>query len=186
MRVIRRLKAAPQRDVTVAQLAVSLNLSSSRFTSLFESHVGGPPARYLRTLRVERARRLLEQTSLSVREVMAHVGIRDPSYFTRDFRRHYGFVPMELRRRRRAGEEHDQGTRLAPPDKKEGSMNWDQIEGSWKQVKGKAKEQWGRLTDDELDQAAGQRDQLVGKVQERYGYARDRAEREVDEAVRHW
>ena len=50
-------------------------------------------------------------------------------------------------------------------------MNWDQIEGSWKQVKGKAKEQWGRLTDDELDQAAGRREQLIGKVQERYGYA---------------
>jgi uncharacterized protein YjbJ (UPF0337 family) len=45
-------------------------------------------------------------------------------------------------------------------------MNWDQIEGSWKQVKGKAKEQWGRLTDDELDQAAGRREQLIGKVQD--------------------
>jgi uncharacterized protein YjbJ (UPF0337 family) len=66
------------------------------------------------------------------------------------------------------------------------TMNWDQIEGSWKQVKGKAKEQWGRLTDDELDQAAGRREQLIGKVQERYGYARDRAESEVDEAVRRW
>ena len=51
-------------------------------------------------------------------------------------------------------------------------MNWDQIEGSWKQIKGKAKEQWGRLTDDELDEAAGQRDQLIGKIQARYGYAR--------------
>jgi uncharacterized protein YjbJ (UPF0337 family) len=72
------------------------------------------------------------------------------------------------------------------PSKKEGSMNWDQIEGSWKQLKGKAKEQWGRLTDDELDQAAGRREQLIGKVQERYGYARNQAEREVDEAVRSW
>ena len=52
--------------------------------------------------------------------------------------------------------------------------------------KGKAKEKWGKLTDDELDQAAGRRDQLIGKVQERYGYARDRAEREVDEAARGW
>ena len=42
-------------------------------------------------------------------------------------------------------------------------MNWDQIEGSWKQIKGKAKEQWGRLTDDELDEAAGRREQLIGK-----------------------
>ena len=65
-------------------------------------------------------------------------------------------------------------------------MNWDQIEGSWKQIKGKAKAQWGRLTDDELDVAAGRREQLIGIIQERYGYARDRAEREVDEAILSW
>jgi uncharacterized protein YjbJ (UPF0337 family) len=41
------------------------------------------------------------------------------------------------------------------------------------------KEQWGKLSDDELDQMAGQRDQLVGKIQERYGIARDDAERQV-------
>ena len=65
-------------------------------------------------------------------------------------------------------------------------MNWDQIEGSWKQIKGKAKAQWGRLTDDEVDVAAGRREQLIGIIQERYGYARDRAEREVDEAILSW
>ena len=59
-------------------------------------------------------------------------------------------------------------------------MNWDQIEGNWKQFKGKAKEQWGDLTDDELDRAEGKRDSLVGLIQERYGRARDEAEREVD------
>jgi len=46
-------------------------------------------------------------------------------------------------------------------------MNWDQIEGKWKQVKGSAKEQWGKLTDDELTQIEGSRDKLVGKAQER-------------------
>jgi uncharacterized protein YjbJ (UPF0337 family) len=65
-------------------------------------------------------------------------------------------------------------------------MNWDQIEGSWKQIKGKAKAQWGRLTDDELDVAAGRREQLIGIIQERYGSARERAEREVDEAILSW
>lgn len=60
-------------------------------------------------------------------------------------------------------------------------MNWDQIEGKWKQYKGMAKEKWGELTDDELDQMAGKRDQLVGKVQERYGIAKDEAERQVDD-----
>lgn len=63
-------------------------------------------------------------------------------------------------------------------------MNWDTITGQWKQVKGKAKEKWGKLTDDELDQIHGKKDQLVGKLQEKYGYAKDQAEREADEFCR--
>jgi uncharacterized protein YjbJ (UPF0337 family) len=58
-------------------------------------------------------------------------------------------------------------------------MNRDRIEGNWKQLKGKVREQWGKLTDDEIDQIAGKRDQLVGRIQESYGIARDEAERQV-------
>jgi len=60
-------------------------------------------------------------------------------------------------------------------------MNWDRIEGNWKQFKGKAKEKWGKLTDDDLTVIAGKRDQLAGVLQKRYGYAKDQAERELDE-----
>jgi uncharacterized protein YjbJ (UPF0337 family) len=59
-------------------------------------------------------------------------------------------------------------------------MNWDRVEGNWKQFKGKAKEQWGKLTDDKLDQIDGRREQLVGVLQKEYGMARDQAERDVD------
>jgi uncharacterized protein YjbJ (UPF0337 family) len=62
---------------------------------------------------------------------------------------------------------------------KEITMNWDRIEGHWKQITGKAKEQWGKLTDDDLDVVAGRRDQLAGKIQERYGVAKDEAERQL-------
>jgi uncharacterized protein YjbJ (UPF0337 family) len=62
--------------------------------------------------------------------------------------------------------------------------NWDQVEGNWKQFTGRLKQKWGKLTDDDLDVAAGKRDELVGRLQERYGYARERAEREVDEFTR--
>jgi len=58
-------------------------------------------------------------------------------------------------------------------------MNWDRIEGNWKQFKGSIKQQWGKLTDDELDQLAGHRDKLVGKLQERYGIQKDEAEKQV-------
>ncbi|MEO8099439.1 MAG: CsbD family protein [Acidobacteriota bacterium] len=58
-------------------------------------------------------------------------------------------------------------------------MNQDTMQGTWKQFTGKVKEQWGKLTDDDLDVIAGKRDQLLGKVQERYGVMRDQAEKEV-------
>ena len=58
-------------------------------------------------------------------------------------------------------------------------MNWDQIAGNWKQLKGRAKEQWARLTDDDLTFINGKRDQLVGRVQERYGIAKNEANRQV-------
>ncbi len=60
-------------------------------------------------------------------------------------------------------------------------MNWDRIEGNWTQVTGKAKEQWGKLTDDDLSIVAGRRDQLSGKIQERYGVAKDEADRQLAE-----
>ncbi|MBY6091689.1 CsbD family protein [Pseudooceanicola sp. 502str34] len=60
-------------------------------------------------------------------------------------------------------------------------MNWDRIEGNWKQLKGNALENWGKLTNDDMDVVDGKRDQLVGKLQERYGIAKDEAERQVDD-----
>ena len=58
-------------------------------------------------------------------------------------------------------------------------MNKDEIGGNWKQFKGKAKEQWCKLTDDDMTVIEGKRHQLVGKIQERYGYEKDQAENEV-------
>ncbi|EEW7498258.1 CsbD family protein [Escherichia albertii] len=59
-------------------------------------------------------------------------------------------------------------------------MNKDEVGGNWKQLKGKVKEQWGKLTDDDMTVIEGKRDQLVGKIQERYGYQKEQAEKEVD------
>ncbi|MBB5753295.1 CsbD family protein [Prosthecomicrobium pneumaticum] len=59
-------------------------------------------------------------------------------------------------------------------------MNRDTIAGNWKQLKGQARQQWGKLTDDDLDIIEGRREELAGKIQERYGIAKDKAEQEVD------
>ena len=63
-------------------------------------------------------------------------------------------------------------------------MDWNRVEGNWKQIKGAVKQQWGKLTDDDLDQIAGQRDKFIGKVQERYGLAQDEAQRRADDWLR--
>jgi uncharacterized protein YjbJ (UPF0337 family) len=56
-------------------------------------------------------------------------------------------------------------------------MNQDRIQGRWKQIKGKLREQWGRLTDDDLDIIAGRRDQLLGRIQQRHGLAQEETTR---------
>jgi len=63
-------------------------------------------------------------------------------------------------------------------------MNRDTLEGQWAQLKGRAREQWGKLTDDDLDQVRGKAEQLAGRVQERYGIAKDEASRQVDTWLR--
>ena len=65
-------------------------------------------------------------------------------------------------------------------------MNWDKMAGAWTQSKGKVREQWGKLTDDDLDVIAGRRDQLVGLIQRRYGVARDEVERQVKQFEDKW
>ena len=59
-------------------------------------------------------------------------------------------------------------------------MDWNLVEGNWKQVKGSIREQWGKLTDDDLTRINGQRDQLEGRIQERYGMARDQVRADVE------
>ena len=63
-------------------------------------------------------------------------------------------------------------------------MNEDILKGQWTQLKGRVREQWGKLTDDDLDRIQGKSEQLVGRLQERYGWARDQAQSEVDSWLR--
>ncbi len=63
-------------------------------------------------------------------------------------------------------------------------MNMDIVEGKWKEMRGKVQQQWGQLTDSDLDQISGRRTELEGGLQKRYGYTKERASREVDEFLR--
>lgn len=63
-------------------------------------------------------------------------------------------------------------------------MNKDILEGKWKQLRGQAKEWWGKLTDDDLDRAAGKSEQLIGLLQQKYGYTREAAEEEFNRRLK--
>jgi uncharacterized protein YjbJ (UPF0337 family) len=60
-------------------------------------------------------------------------------------------------------------------------MNEDTLKGQWTQLKGKVREQWGKLTNDDVDQVRGEAEQLAGRIQERYGVAKDEAHRQVND-----
>lgn len=58
-------------------------------------------------------------------------------------------------------------------------VNWEMVEGNWTKLSGKVKEQWAKLTDDDVKSIEGKRDQLIGTIQAKYGIAREEAEKEV-------
>src|ERR1700733_9038484 len=65
-------------------------------------------------------------------------------------------------------------------ERKEVIMDWNRVEGNWKQVKGAVKQQWGKLTDDDLTQINGSEEKLEGIIQERYGIAKDETRKQID------
>jgi uncharacterized protein YjbJ (UPF0337 family) len=71
-----------------------------------------------------------------------------------------------------------------PNDYEENIMNKDIFEGKWKEMRGQVKEWWGKLTDDDLEQAGGNAEQIVGLLQQKYGYTRERAEEEFNRRIK--
>ena len=65
-------------------------------------------------------------------------------------------------------------------------MNKDILQGKRRELKGLVKEQWGRLTDDDLDRIEGQAERLIGLLQQRYGYAKEKAEQEYRRVMEQW
>lgn len=97
-------------ELCLAEFAQSVNLSVWRLCHIFKSDVGMPPIKYLRLLRMERAKGLLESSFLSVKEIAFQVGLNDESHFVRDFKSTYGFSPAIYRSQfKRNGNGHSNG-----------------------------------------------------------------------------
>ena len=93
----RALLAAPEAGIDVAHCARAARLSTSHFVRLFHKVFGEAPHQYRSRERMQRARRLLVDTDLPVREVMRRVGFESPPIFARAFRRHFGASATALR-----------------------------------------------------------------------------------------
>ena len=99
-KTIALMKANIQRRLSVRDLAWSVNLSSSHLRRLFKSETGKSVTNYLRNLRLQHSRHLLETTFLSVKEVAASVG-QSPNHFITDFKKVHGVTPSQFAARYR-------------------------------------------------------------------------------------
>ena len=60
----------------------------------------------------------------------------------------------------------------------------DILQGKWLELKGQVKQKWGKLTDDDMTKLTGKQEELVGVLQQRYGYAKEKAETEINNWLR--
>ena len=104
--VIAFMNANIQRQLSVRELARSVNLSTSHLRRLFKSETGKPVTTYLKNLRLEHSRDLLETTFLSVKEIAASVG-QSPNHFITDFKKLHGVTPSQFAARYRRTIERD-------------------------------------------------------------------------------
>ena len=97
-RVITLMEHDLDRHLSAADLAKEVNLSPWRLCHIFKTETHVSLRQYRRTLRMERARILLETSFLSVKEIMTEVGVSDESHFVRDFKSAYGMPPTTFRK----------------------------------------------------------------------------------------
>jgi transcriptional regulator GlxA family with amidase domain len=107
-KIIQMMREDVRGELSLTEFAQAVNLSVWRLCHIFKSDVGMPPIRYLKLLRMERAKSLLESSFLSVKEIAFQVGLNDESHFVRDFKSTYGYSPALYRSRFRSnGTEED-------------------------------------------------------------------------------
>lgn len=97
-RVKALIESSIDRDLTVSEMARFVNLSVSHLQHLFKHEMGQSPAQYVQELRLMRAKDLLENSSLSIKQIMFRVGAKDRSNFERRFKQAYKLTPVQYRK----------------------------------------------------------------------------------------
>lgn len=91
------LNANLHRQIRMAEITALTGLSRSRVANLFKAEFGKSPLQYLREVRLEKARLLLETTTERIKQIRFAVGYRDHRDFFRDFKKQFGLTPSEYR-----------------------------------------------------------------------------------------
>jgi transcriptional regulator GlxA family with amidase domain len=89
--------------LTLQRMSEEVHLTKEHFCRIFKAETGFSPVKYLKSWRLQKGRDLIENTVMSVKEVMYKVGVNDESHFVRDFKVAYGVSPMQLRSIKSAG-----------------------------------------------------------------------------------
>jgi two-component system, response regulator YesN len=98
-KVLGFIEANLEAKITVDELAEFARVSRSHLYYLFKVETGVAPIQYIKRVRIEKARDLLEQTNLSIKQIRSRVGLADRSHFTRGFKEAFGVTPSEYRNR---------------------------------------------------------------------------------------
>jgi transcriptional regulator GlxA family with amidase domain len=95
--IIAHMEGDLRRQVTLHEIAPLVNLSPSRLRHIFKADTGVSLKQYQKQLRMQKAKQLLEDSFLSVKEIMMEIGIFDRNHFARSFRKTFGTTPTQHR-----------------------------------------------------------------------------------------
>ena len=104
LRVQLWLQTIRSESVTVERMAVKAQLGQRTFLRRFQKATGLTPTEYVQHLKVQKARELLEFTTLSIKEISWKVGYEDTGFFRKTFQKFIGLRPVDYRRRFGAGD----------------------------------------------------------------------------------
>ena len=84
--------------ITISELAEIFYMHPTYLIRKFKSLYGVPPLVYFSNIKIKKAIDLLSSTNLTIKEVASKLGMDDASYFSRWFKKHIGFSPLEYRK----------------------------------------------------------------------------------------
>lgn len=93
------IKEYYNKEITLNEVADTVNLNPSYFSSLFNNTLKITFSSYLMCLRIHHSKKLLRETELKIYEIAEMVGYRNSYYFNRVFKRIVGLTPMEYRKK---------------------------------------------------------------------------------------